>query len=153
MAAIVTAIVRGGHAFSGGAAARVVDDVGGGRDGALQPFGYHTVMIVHAHTSGYFGAVGPAYQWQMWRGFPRSIHRKRGGANPLPRHLASAAPASRFPFLVACLLVFAEARFVLAPSPPRLHLSPAMAPPQPIVVLDPCHGPGPQQRSSLYMSL
>jgi hypothetical protein len=61
--------------------------------------------------------------------------------NPLSLHLASAAPASRFPFLAARLLVFAKVRFVLAPPPPSLHLSPAMAPPQPIVVLDPSSWP------------
>jgi hypothetical protein len=61
--------------------------------------------------------------------------------NPLPRHLASAAPASCFPFLVARLLAFAKVRFILAPPSPSLHLSPTMAPPQPIVVLDPTSWP------------
>jgi hypothetical protein len=51
----------------------------------------------------------------------------------------SAAPASRLPFLAAHLLVFAKVRF--APPPLSLHLSPAMAPPQPIVVLDPSSWP------------
>jgi hypothetical protein len=52
-------IVRGGCAFSGGAATRVVGDVGGGRDGAPRPFGFRIVMIAHARASGCFSVVGP----------------------------------------------------------------------------------------------
>jgi hypothetical protein len=64
MPTVVAAVVCGGRAFSGGAAARVVGDVGGGgrRDGAPRPFGCRTVMIAHAHAPGRFGAVGPARQ-------------------------------------------------------------------------------------------
>jgi hypothetical protein len=62
MTSVVTAVVRCGRAFSGGATARVVGDVGGGRDGPPRPFGCRTVMIAHARAPGYFGAVGPACQ-------------------------------------------------------------------------------------------
>jgi hypothetical protein len=63
MAAVVTAVVRCGRAFSGDATASVVDDMGGGRDGASWPFGCCAVMIAHARASGCFGAVGSACQW------------------------------------------------------------------------------------------
>jgi hypothetical protein len=63
MPTVVAVVVRGERAFSGDVAARVVGDVGGGRDGALRPFGCRVVMITHACASGCFGAVGPACQW------------------------------------------------------------------------------------------
>jgi hypothetical protein len=56
-------IMRGGRAFSGGAAARVVGDVGAGRDGAPRPFGCRAVMIAHARV-WLFQHGGPACQWQ-----------------------------------------------------------------------------------------
>jgi hypothetical protein len=48
MATVVAVIMRGGRTFLGGAAARVVDDVGGGRDGAPRPFGCRAAMITRA---------------------------------------------------------------------------------------------------------
>jgi hypothetical protein len=42
----------------------IVDDVGGGCDGAPWPFGCHVVMIVHARASGRFSTVGPVGQRQ-----------------------------------------------------------------------------------------
>jgi hypothetical protein len=65
MPIVVVAVVCGARAFLGGAAERVVGDVGGGRDGAPRPFGFRAVMIVHARAPSHFGAVGPARQWQM----------------------------------------------------------------------------------------
>jgi hypothetical protein len=62
MAAVVAAVVRSGRAFSGGAAARVVGDVGGRHDGMPQPFGSHAVMFVHTRASGRFSTVGPVGQ-------------------------------------------------------------------------------------------
>jgi hypothetical protein len=64
MPTVVAVIVRGGHAFSGGATTRIVGDVGDGRDGAPRPFSFRAVMIAHARTSDRFGAVGPACWWQ-----------------------------------------------------------------------------------------
>jgi hypothetical protein len=65
MSTVVVMVVRCGRAFLGGATARVVGDVGGGRDGPPRPFGCRAVMIAHARAPGRFGAVGPARQWQM----------------------------------------------------------------------------------------
>jgi hypothetical protein len=65
MTAVVTAIVRCGHAFSGDTTAHVVGDVGGGRDGPPQPFGCRAVMIAHVRASCRFVVVGFARQWQM----------------------------------------------------------------------------------------
>jgi hypothetical protein len=48
MTAVVTAVVRGGRAFSGSTAASVVDNVGGGRDGTPRPFRCCAVMIACA---------------------------------------------------------------------------------------------------------
>jgi hypothetical protein len=62
MAVAVAAIVRNRRAFSGGAAAGVVGDVGSGRDGASRPFGCCAAMIAHAHAPGHFGMVGPTGQ-------------------------------------------------------------------------------------------
>jgi hypothetical protein len=62
MPTIVATVVRHGCAFSGDATARVVGDVGGGRDGPLRLFGFHAVMTVHARTPGRFGVVGSARQ-------------------------------------------------------------------------------------------
>jgi hypothetical protein len=45
MPTVVAAVVRRGRAFSGGAVAHGVGDVGGRRDGSPRPFGCHTVMI------------------------------------------------------------------------------------------------------------
>jgi hypothetical protein len=63
MPTVVAAVMRGGRAFSGGATAQVVGDVGGGRDGPPRPFGCRAVMIARAHAPGHFGDVGPARQW------------------------------------------------------------------------------------------
>jgi hypothetical protein len=65
MTAVTAVVVRYGHAFSGGATARVVGDVGGVRDGPPRPFGCRTVMIARARTSCRFVVVGPARQWQV----------------------------------------------------------------------------------------
>jgi hypothetical protein len=50
MPTVVAAVVRGRRAFSGGAAAHVVGDEGGRRDGPPQPFGCRAVMIAHVRT-------------------------------------------------------------------------------------------------------
>jgi hypothetical protein len=50
MPTIVAVVVRRGRAFSGGATARVVGVVGGGRDGPPRPFGCRAVMIAHTCT-------------------------------------------------------------------------------------------------------
>jgi hypothetical protein len=63
MPTAVAAVVRGGHAFSGGAILRVVGDVGGRRDGPPRPFGCRVVMIARARAPGHFGDMGPALQW------------------------------------------------------------------------------------------
>jgi hypothetical protein len=65
------------------------------------------------------------------------IYKSRGGVNPLPCHLASTALFPAFPSqlhasLASPLLVSSSDRRL-----PCFQLSPAMAPPQPIVVLDP----------------
>jgi hypothetical protein len=60
MPTVVAVVVRRGRAFSGDATARVVGDVGGGRDGPQQSFGCHAVMITRARTPGHFGVVRPA---------------------------------------------------------------------------------------------
>jgi hypothetical protein len=80
---VAAAIVRGGRAFSGGAATCIVGDVGGRSDGASRPFGCCAVMITHAHASGCFGTVGPACQWQT----KLPVVNARGA-----RGLGSAAP-------------------------------------------------------------
>jgi hypothetical protein len=64
MAAVVAVVMCGRRAFSGGTAARVVGDVGGGRDGVPRPFSCHAVMIARARSSGRFGAVWPVCQRQ-----------------------------------------------------------------------------------------
>jgi hypothetical protein len=45
MPTVVAVVVPCGHAFSGGATACVVGDVGSGRDGTSRPFGFRAVMI------------------------------------------------------------------------------------------------------------
>jgi hypothetical protein len=110
MPTVVVVVVCGGRAFSGGAVARVVGDVGGGRDGAPRPFGCRAVMIAHACTPGRFGAVGPARQWQMQppavnargarfreRGSLRSINCKRGGCESLTSPLSVCSPCFSLP--------------------------------------------------------
>jgi hypothetical protein len=62
MAAVMAAVMHGGRAFSGVAAASVVGNLGGGRDGAPRPFGCCAVMIAHARTSYRFSTVGPVCQ-------------------------------------------------------------------------------------------
>jgi hypothetical protein len=64
MVAVVAVVMRSGRAFSGGAAANVVDDVGDGRERAPRPFGCRAVMIAHARASGHFSTVGPTSQRQ-----------------------------------------------------------------------------------------
>jgi hypothetical protein len=83
MPTVVAVIMHGGRAFSGGATARVVGDVGGGRDGSPRPFDCHAAMIAHARAPYRFGMVGPAHQWQMQ---PPAVNAR--GA----RGLGSAAP-------------------------------------------------------------
>jgi hypothetical protein len=66
MPTVVAAVVRRKRAFLGVAAARIVGDVGGGgREWTTRLFGCRAIMIAHARASGRFGAMGPAYQWQM----------------------------------------------------------------------------------------
>jgi hypothetical protein len=65
MAAVMAVVMRCGHAFSDGATARVVGDMGGGRDGPPWPFGCRTIMIAHARAPCRFGMVGSARQSQM----------------------------------------------------------------------------------------
>jgi hypothetical protein len=85
MPTVVAVIVRGGRAFSDGATARVVGDVGGGgRDRSPRPFDCHAAMIAHARAACRFGVVGPAHQWQMQ---PPAVNER--GA----RGLGSAAPS------------------------------------------------------------
>jgi hypothetical protein len=60
---VVAAVVRGGRAFSGGAAARILGDMGSERDRPPWPFGCRAVMVAHARAHGRFGDVGPACQW------------------------------------------------------------------------------------------
>jgi hypothetical protein len=93
MAVVMATVVRGGHAFSGGATASVVDEVGAGHDGTLRPFGCCAVMIAHVRTSGRFSTVGPACRRRTMspvvnahdargsreHGSPRSINREREG--------------------------------------------------------------------------
>jgi hypothetical protein len=63
MPTVVAAVVLDGRTFSGGAAARVVGDMGCGRDGPPRLFGCRAVMIAHARAPGRFGDVGPTHQW------------------------------------------------------------------------------------------
>jgi hypothetical protein len=63
MPTVVGAVVRDGRAFSGGAAARVVGDVGCGRDWPPRLFSFRAVMIACARAPDRFGDVGPARQW------------------------------------------------------------------------------------------
>jgi hypothetical protein len=56
----VAAVARHGRTFSGDATARVVGDVGGGRDGPLWLFGCRIVMIACVRAPFRFGMVGPA---------------------------------------------------------------------------------------------
>jgi hypothetical protein len=63
MPIVVAAVMFRGRAFSGGATACIVGDVGGGRDGPPRPFGCCAVMIARARAPGHFGDVGPARQW------------------------------------------------------------------------------------------
>jgi hypothetical protein len=58
MSVVVATVVRSGRAFSGSAAAGVVDDVGGGRDGVSRPFGCRAVMIAHVRAPGRSAADG-----------------------------------------------------------------------------------------------
>jgi hypothetical protein len=60
MTAVTTAVVRCGRIFSSGATARVVGDMGSGRDGPPQPFGCRAVMIAHVRTSCRLGVAGSA---------------------------------------------------------------------------------------------
>jgi hypothetical protein len=144
MSTVVAVVVRGRRVFSGSAAARVVGAVGGRCDRPPRPFGYRAAMIAHARATGRFGAVGPACQWQMqppavnahgvWfveHCSLRSINPRKGGS-PLPHHLALPPFASCLHFPAARPFIFAHHSLRLRALPPT-----AMAPPQPIVVLDP----------------
>jgi hypothetical protein len=86
MTTVVAVIVRGGRTFSGGAAARIVGDVGGGRDGAPRPFSCRTVMIARAHSSSRFGTVGPVCQRQT-RSPAVNAHDARGFGSAAPPDL------------------------------------------------------------------
>jgi hypothetical protein len=124
---------------------------GGGRDGAPRPFGCRAVMIAHACVHGRFSRVGLAGQRRtalpafngcdardFWgRDSPRSINRGKGKGesltSPLSIHRSCCQPSPRLrapPILV--LLASLPIRCL-----PSFSLSPAMAPPQPIVVLEP----------------
>jgi hypothetical protein len=63
MAAVVAVVLRCGHVFSGGATARVVDDVGGDVTGRRGPSVAARVMIARARTPDRLGVVGPCCQW------------------------------------------------------------------------------------------
>jgi hypothetical protein len=106
MTAVAAAIVRCERALSGGATARVVGDVGGGRDRPPRPFGCRAVMITHVCAPCYFGVVGPAHQWQMqppavnaWRtrfreyGSPRSINHEKRRGKSLTSSLSTRCPS------------------------------------------------------------
>jgi hypothetical protein len=152
MAAVMAAVVCGGRAFSGGAAASATDDVGGGCDGAPRPFGCCVVMIARAHSSGRFSTVGPVCQRQTispavnargahgsWeRGSPRSINRGRGRSESLTSPLSIRRPCF-FPFLPSCAIPWLRPRSFCPRAAASLafQLSSAMAPRQPIVVLEP----------------
>jgi hypothetical protein len=86
MAVVVAAVVRSGCTFSGGAAASVVDDVGGGRDGVTRPFGYRAVMIARACIASRFGMVGPICQRQA-RSPAVNAHNVRGFGTAAPPDL------------------------------------------------------------------
>jgi hypothetical protein len=102
MAVVVAAVERSGCTFSGGASVGVVDDVGGGREGASRPFGCHTVMIAHARAPGRFNTVGPVGQRHTVlpvvnargvrssreRGSPRSINCGKGKGESLTSPLS-----------------------------------------------------------------
>jgi hypothetical protein len=59
MTAVTAVVVCCGRAFSSVATARVVGDVGGGRDGPPRPLGCRAVMIARARASYRFSVVGP----------------------------------------------------------------------------------------------
>jgi hypothetical protein len=115
MVAVVAAVVRCGHAFSGSATASVVDDVGGGRDGAPRPFSYRAVMIVRARGSDRFSTVGPVCHRRTAspvvnahgargfreRGSPRSINRERGREESPTSSLSICCPCLS-PLLLGC---------------------------------------------------
>jgi hypothetical protein len=60
MPTVMAMVVRCGRAFSGDTAARIVGDVGVGRDRLPRPFGFRAVMIVRARAPDRFGVVGSA---------------------------------------------------------------------------------------------
>jgi hypothetical protein len=148
--------VHSGRTFSGGAAAGVVGDVGGGRDGAPWPFGCRAVMIAHACVPDRFNMVGLASQQWMpliafnvrgaryfWeRGSAGSINRRKREreslTSPLSIHSFGFSPSS-LPRALPILLLPASLSIRHLPS---FQLSTAMAPPQPIVVLGLILGPG-----------
>jgi hypothetical protein len=114
MPTVMAAVVRGRRTFSDGATARVVGDVGCGRDGPPRPFGCRAVMIAHERAPGRLVVVGPACQWQMqppainvhdaWFGecgSPRSINPRRGRGKSLTSSLSTAAPCF-LPLLPGC---------------------------------------------------
>jgi hypothetical protein len=117
MAIVVAAVVCGGRAYSGGAAASVVNDVGGGRDGALRPLGCCAVMITRARTSDRFSTVGPVCQRRTMTpavngcgargsresGSLRSINCGRGRDESLTSPLSICRPCF-LPFLTGCAL-------------------------------------------------
>jgi hypothetical protein len=124
--------------------------VRGGHDGVLRPFSCH-VVVAHVCVHDRFCAVGPASQQHMAlpafsmcgvrssqeRGSPRSINRGKGKGEPLTSplsiHSFRFSPSPRPRALLILLLLSSLSTHHL----PRFLLSPAMAPPQPIVVLEP----------------
>jgi hypothetical protein len=114
MPTVMAAVVCGGRAFSGGAAARIVGNMGCRRDGPPRPFSCRAVMIAHERAPGRFGVVGLTCQWQMQspavnvhgarfgeHGSPRSINPRRGRGKSLTSSLSTAAPCF-LPSLPGC---------------------------------------------------
>jgi hypothetical protein len=144
MTMVVAAVVCSGRTFSGGASAGVVDDVG------ADVTGHRAVMIAHTCAPSCFSTVGPVGQRQTVSpavnacgarssresGSPRSINCGNGKGesltSPLSIHNLCDSPSPR-PRALPILLLPASLSIRRLPS---FQLSPAMAPPQPIVVLE-----------------
>jgi hypothetical protein len=85
MPTVVAAVVHHGRAFSGGATASVVGNVGGGRDGPPRPFGCRAVMIACARAPGRLATWGPLISGRC--GYLQLMHAARvrglGSTTPL----------------------------------------------------------------------
>jgi hypothetical protein len=104
MTTVAAAVARYRRAFSGSTTARVVGDVGGGRDGRLRPFGHRTIMIAHAHAwlfrrGGFRSSVMDDCLHLMratcavWGArLPRSTNRRRGRGKSLTSLLSTRCP-------------------------------------------------------------